>query len=210
VWRKDVLYELGGFSVEYTCEDIELTFRVHDYIARNKDKDYKIIMLPYYIGWTEGPGTVRSLISQRNRWQRVNNETAWHYKYMMCNPRYGGFGFLTMPYFVLYEVLGVFVEIFSVSIVAVGWIAGLVDAQVFIAFFLFMLLSQGIVSLLSILAFVQDQRVFRPRYILYLVALAFVEFFCYRWLISVAKVTGTYSFLHKVKSFDRYARAKRT
>ncbi|MDD5679880.1 MAG: glycosyltransferase [Candidatus Omnitrophica bacterium] len=210
IWRKDVLYELGGFSVDYTCEDIELTFRVHDYIANNKDKGYKIIMLPYYMGWTEGPSTVRSLIMQRNRWQRVTNETAWHYKYMMCNPKYGGFAFLTLPYFVMYEVLGVFVEIFSIAVVAIGGIAGLVDFKIFIAFFLFMLLSQGIVSLFSILAFVQDQRFFRPRYILYLVALTFVEFFWYRWIISIAKISGTYSFLRRVKSFDQYTRAKRT
>ena len=36
IWRRDLLYELGGYSSEFTCEDLELTFRAHKYIADNK------------------------------------------------------------------------------------------------------------------------------------------------------------------------------
>ena len=177
IWRKDVLYELGGYSNEFTCEDIELTFRAHDYIVKNKEKGYKIIMLPYYVGWTEGPSNVSSLILQRNRWQRVINETVWRYKYMTCNPKFGLFGFLAMPYFVLYEVLGVFVEVISVALVAIGWAMGVLQLNVFFAFLIFMLLSQAFVALLSILAFVERQKLFRLPYLIYLVMLTCVEFF---------------------------------
>ncbi|MDP3791741.1 MAG: glycosyltransferase [Candidatus Omnitrophota bacterium] len=209
VWRKDVLYELGGFSAEFTCEDIELTFRAHDYIVKNREKGYKIIMLPYYVGWTEGPGDIKSLISQRNRWQRVVDETVWRYKYMTLNPRYGMFGFLAMPYFVLYEVLGVFVEIISIALVAVGAILGVLNWNIFAAFFLFMLLSQAFVALLSILAFVERQRLFRLKYVMYLGILACMEFLWYRWIISIAKVAGTIDFLNLKKTYDQYARQKR-
>ncbi|MDD5731094.1 MAG: glycosyltransferase family 2 protein, partial [Candidatus Omnitrophica bacterium] len=54
VWRRDVLYELGGYASEFTCEDIEFTFRAHKYIADNK-KPYRILMLPYFVSWTDGP-----------------------------------------------------------------------------------------------------------------------------------------------------------
>ena len=60
VWRKDVLYELGGYSTEFTCEDIELTFRAHEYVVKNKEKGYKILMMPYCSGWTEGPSNILS------------------------------------------------------------------------------------------------------------------------------------------------------
>lgn len=209
VWRKDVLYELGGFSVDFTCEDIELTFRVHDYIVKNKEKAYKIVMLPYYVGWTEGPSNILSLIMQRNRWQRVVNETVWRYKYMIWNPKFGYFAFLVMPYFVLYEVLGVFAEVASVALVALGWAMGVLDVNIFLAFFFFMLLTQGAASLLCLLTFVIGQRLFRMRYVVYLVALTVVEFFWYRWIISIAKLLGTYDFLMKRRSFDQYARQKR-
>ncbi|MFA5146708.1 MAG: glycosyltransferase [Candidatus Omnitrophota bacterium] len=208
IWRKDILYEIGGYSAEFTCEDIELTFRAHDYAAKNREKGYKIVMLPYYVGWTEGPANIASLILQRSRWQRVTNETVWRYKYMLFNPRYGGFAFMVMPYFVFYEVLGVFAEIFGTVMVAAGWAAGVLDLNVFLAFFFFMLLSQAFTSLLSILAFVDAQRLFRIKYIVYMVGLTFVEFFWYRWIISAAKLVGTYGFFRRVRSFDQYARSK--
>lgn len=209
VWRKDILYELGGYSIDFTCEDIEFTFRAHDYAVAHKEKGYRILMLPYHAGWTEGPGKAWSLISQRERWQRVTNETIWRYKYMFCNPRYGRFAFLTFPYFLFYEVLGVFFELASIGMVTAGWIAGLLDVNTFLAFFMLMILSQSAISLVSILAFTQNQRLFRPSYIFYLVALNFAEFFWYRWLLSVAKVIGTYKSLIGVRTYNQYQRMKR-
>lgn len=209
IWRRDVLYEIGGYSAEFTCEDLEITFRVHDYIAKNEKKDYKIIMLPYYVGWTEGPSNISSLISQRERWQRVVNETVHDYKYMIFNPKYKGFGFLTLPYYFLYEVWGVFFEIASIVFVAIGYFTRTIELKTFLAFMCFMILSQGLVSLLSLYAFVRGQKAFRSGYICYLVFLGCLEFFLYRWIISFAKVLGTYHYLRKVREFDRYKRAKR-
>jgi cellulose synthase/poly-beta-1,6-N-acetylglucosamine synthase-like glycosyltransferase len=209
VWRKDIIYELGGFSGDFTCEDIELTFRAHDYMSRNKDKGYKIVQLPFYVGWTEGPSNIPALIMQRNRWQRVVNETVWRYKYMTCNPKYGSFGFLAMPYFVFYEVLGVFMEAISIVLVTVGWALGMLNINIFLAYLLFMLLSQAFISLLSMLAFVEGQRLFKIRYIAYLVVLTLTEFLAYRWIITISKIIGTISSLRGVKSFDQYDRAKR-
>lgn len=209
VWRKDVLYELGGFSSEFTCEDAEFTFRAHDYLVKNKEKGYKIIMLPFYVGWTEGPSNIKSLIMQRNRWQRVIDETVWRYKYMICNPKYGLFAFITLPYFLLYEVLGVFVETLGLILVAAGWLAGVLQLNIFLAYLLFMVLSQTFSSLLCILAFVEGQRLFRLKYIVYLICLSFTEFFLYRWIISIAKILGTWDFLHKKRSSDKYIREAR-
>ena len=41
---------------------------------------------------TEGPDDVRKLVSQRERWQRVIDETVVHYRRMWFNPRYGSVG----------------------------------------------------------------------------------------------------------------------
>lgn len=209
VWRKDILYELGGFSSEFTCEDIELTFRVHDYIAKNRDKDYKILMLPYYVGWTEGPSNLKSLIQQRDRWQRVVIETVWKYKYMLCNPKYRGFGFLVYPYFIFYEVFGIFFEIASIGFVTIGWIMKILDLNTFLAFLALMGIVQFLISLLSINTFVREQRVFKTRYIAYLIFLSAIEFFFYRVVLSVAKLFGTYHYLRGVRVYDQYTRAKR-
>ena len=150
VWRRDIMYELGGYSIDFTCEDIELTFRAHKYIVDNKEKEYKIIMLPYYAGWTDGPGNINTLLQQRDRWQRVVIETIWEYKYMLFNPRYGAFGFLTLPYYTLYEVLGVYFEIISIIFVISGWLLKILDNNTLLAYIIFMLTCQAISSLVSL------------------------------------------------------------
>ena len=74
IWRRDVLEEVGGYSSDFTCEDIELTFRIHERFRR-EGRDYEIRCLPDNVGVTEGPDDVAKLVSQRERWQRVINET---------------------------------------------------------------------------------------------------------------------------------------
>ena len=76
IWRRDLLDELRGWSRAFTCEDIELTFRVHR-LMRERGAPYRILSLPHRVGVTEGPDTMRKLIAQRERWQRVILETWW-------------------------------------------------------------------------------------------------------------------------------------
>ncbi len=209
IWRNDILYELGGYSSDFSCEDVELTFRAHDYISNNKDKNYKILMVPYYIGWTEGPSTLPSLILQRDRWQRVMIEVAAKYKYMFCNPKYGSFAFLVLPYFIIYEVFGVFFEVTSIVFVLFGWLSGLLDLRVFFLYLILMGLSQFVISLICLFTFIRGQKVFSLRYLLYLILLDSIEFFSYRIIISIAKLRGTYHYARHVKIYDQYVRKKR-
>src|SRR5262249_43557794 len=87
IWRRDVLEEVGGYSLEFTCEDIEVTFRIHEKYLR-EGRDYAILCLTDNIATTEGPDTVGKLVSQRERWQRVIDETVWHYRGMWFRKRY--------------------------------------------------------------------------------------------------------------------------
>lgn len=209
LWRRDVLYELGGYSSEFTCEDLEMTFRAHDYIVKKKDKGYRILMLPYYIGWTEGPSNIKSLVSQRDRWQRVVNETVWKYRYMMFNPKYKWMGLVTVPYFLIYELMGVFVEVISIILLGVGWIAGLISMKTYLVFFCFMVLCQALTSIASLFAFIRDQKTFHLKYILYLIFLSLVEMLAYRWITSFARLRGMLRALRGYSGHDQYVREKR-
>lgn len=209
IWRKDILLELGGYATNFSSEDIELTFRAQDYIIENKKKDYKILVLPYFVGWTEGPSNIISLLSQRNRWQRVINETVWKYKHMIFNPRHKAFAFLTLPYYLFYETLGVFFEVVSFALVIGGIITGVFNIKICLAYLTLMLLTQTLFSLFSIFAFIRDQKVFTLKYVMYLIFLSLVEFFWYHWLLMFAKITGTISYLKGVTVYDQYERPKR-
>ena len=210
VWRRDIISELGGYSADFTCEDIELTFRAHKYIVDNKEKNYKIMMLPYYAAWTEGPDNISSLLLQRNRWQRVVIEVVQEYKYMLWNPKYGVFGCLTLPYYALYEILGVYIELASIVFVTSAWLLKLLDLNTFLIYIVFMIACQAISSLVPLISFIRAQKVFNTKYTLYLVFLILVEFLFYRWLLFIGKITGTIDYWRGIRVYDQYARGKRS
>ncbi len=209
LWRRDILMELGGFSPLYSSEDLEFTFRVRDYLEKYKRRGYKLVVLPYLIGWTLGPDNAAALIKQRNRWQRVTNETVEKYKHMIFNPRYGAFGLLTAPYYLFYEMLGVFFESSSFVIVLVGLSAGFISLKVFLTFLGFVVLAQSFISLLYLYNFVCSQSVMKFSYIAYLAVLSIFELFWYRWIILAAKVSGTIAYLRGVSTHDQFNRPSR-
>ncbi len=210
IWRRDIIYELGGCCADYTCEDLELTFRAQKYIADHKEKEYKIIILPYYAAWTEGPQNISSLIKQRNRWQRVVIEGVREYKYMLFNPKYGAFGSLTLPYYIFYEVLGVYIEVISIIFATSAWAFKLLDKNTFLAYIVLMIACQLISSLISLFSFIRANKFFDTRYILYLIFLILAESLFYRWLLTIAKISGTISYFRGIRTHDQYNRAKRS
>ncbi len=210
IWRKDILLDLGGYATDFSCEDLEFTFRAHDYIIENEKEGYVILSLPYFVGWTEGPATIASLVLQRSRWQRVIDEAVWQYKHMLFSRRHKAFAFLSLPYFLFYEALGVFFEVAGIALVIAGALTGILNLHTFLAYLSLMILSQAIIALLSIFAFIRGQKVFSIKYISYLVFLSFVEFFWYHWILMYAKIMGTINYMQGVKVHDQYKRSKQS
>ncbi|NQU95797.1 MAG: glycosyltransferase family 2 protein [Candidatus Omnitrophica bacterium] len=209
VWRKDFLLEIGGYSSDFTCEDIEITFRAHDHIVKNK-KPYKIIMLPHCVAWTEGPSRIKNLIKQRNRWQRVTNETVWHYRHMLFNPKYGWIGFLGAPYYLFYESLGIFFELASIMVLLWGTVLGYVALNHFLLILAIMILCYSITTLVSLLIFDKNQRMLSLKDLLVFAGLSFLEFFGYRQIISIARVLGTIDFIRGDKKWHKFERNHQT
>ncbi len=125
---------------------------------------------------------------------------------MFLNPKYGTFGFITMPYFILYEVLGPFFEFASISLIIWAAFQRLLDVRLFLGVFAFMAITQALISNIVLFVFVRNFRIFRPAYVFYLATLGIFELFLYRWIIIISKVRGTIKTLLGVKTFDQYKR----
>ena len=113
LWRRDIVEEVGGWSTEFSCEDIELTSaRTSTCADRQAVPDLSI---PEMVARTEAPARVGALLSQRARWQRVVLETFWSYRRMICNPRYGFVGLVGVPVMLLSEGLGLCFEVLGIA-----------------------------------------------------------------------------------------------
>jgi poly-beta-1,6-N-acetyl-D-glucosamine synthase len=208
IWRRDVIVELGGFSSEFTCEDIELTFRAHEHFRRQKTP-YQILALGEMVGWTEGPDTVYRLVSQRARWQRVITETVWRYRGMFFNPRYGSVGFLGVPYYVLTEVLAPVFQVLSVITLPVAWWIGMLSLWQLFIFLLIVAFSNGVLTNCAILLHDQTSRGYRIRDLVSLMLLGSIDLFWYRPILFWAQAKGLIDFLRGDKEWHKFERNRR-
>jgi cellulose synthase/poly-beta-1,6-N-acetylglucosamine synthase-like glycosyltransferase len=205
IWRRDVVEEHGGWSRDYTCEDIELTFRLHERYLR-AGKPYKIICLPDPVGATEGPITARSLVSQRERWQRVTLETWWAYRGMCFNPRYGNVGKLGMPFYLLSEVLAPFFEVATVVILVAGIAAGLMEWELLVWTTILIALVNGVFNTGAVLGADRQAREYTIGSLLALFALAPLELIIYRPIMTWARVKGTVRYFRRDKGWHKFDR----
>lgn len=205
IWRRDVLLELGGMTLETTHEDIEFTLRVHEHFRR-LGRPYLITTQPDAVALTDAPHRWIDLYRQRKRWQRVVLECAWRYRRMIANPKYGEVGTIMMPYLVVFEALGPLVELAAIMLVVILALQGQLAANVFLLFVIF---AASLVALTRITAIVMDSVLyhrFPPHALWRLSLIALLEFFIYRPVILAARVLAWPEFFRGRKTWERARR----
>ena len=205
IWRRDVLEEVGGYSTAFTCEDIELTFRIHDKFRR-EGRDYVIHCLPDSVGVTEGPDDIAKLVSQRERWQRVINETVVHYRRMWFNPRYGSVGMVGAPFYLVTEVLSPLVELLALASLVAAVALGLFELDVFLVVVAAMAFVNAALTAGAILLDDVQSRLYRVRDLVRLLLWSPFDLVLYRPIITWARVKGTWGYLRGDKSWYRFER----
>jgi cellulose synthase/poly-beta-1,6-N-acetylglucosamine synthase-like glycosyltransferase len=205
IWRRDVLLQLGGFSPLFSCEDLEFTFRAHEHF-RAARIPYRILSLADAVGVTEAPTNISGLVRQRARWQRVINETVWHYRRMMCNPKYGTVGLIGMPYYFVAEVLAPLFQLAAVLSIPLAAAGGLLQWGELGR--MVVIIALGLAMFTSVAVMVHDQitRPFQPRDLAYMLLLAPAELFLYRPIIFYAHWKGTIDFLRGNRTWDKFER----
>ena len=208
VWRKDVLEEVGGYESGFSCEDIELTYRVHERMRRER-RDYKIICLGDNVATTEGPDTVRKLVSQRERWQRVIVETVVHYRRLLFNPRYGAVGLVGAPFYLLSEVLAPLFEVLALVTIPVAAFLGVLDWAVFALVVGTLGFLNASLTVAAILASDVQSRTYRLRDLAWLTVLAPLDLVLYRPVMAWARLKGTWRYLRGDKAWHKFERNER-
>ncbi len=208
LWRRDVVEEVGGFSTDFTCEDIEITFRIHEHFRRT-GQPYRILSLGETVGATEGPTSVRSLIRQRERWQRVIMETVFAYRGMLGRRRYGTVGLIGMPFYLLSEVVAPFAEMLSLAVIVVAAATGHLDMHVFVLTLASLAVLNGVLTNVAVLVDDYTNRLYRLRDLVRLCLLGPFELFLYRPIISLARARGVLGYVRGDQTWNKFARNER-
>jgi cellulose synthase/poly-beta-1,6-N-acetylglucosamine synthase-like glycosyltransferase len=206
VFRRAAVVEVGGFAPDSIGEDFELCVRLHRK-ARDERRPYRLEFVPDPVCWTEVPTRLRELGGQRNRWHRGLVDTLWRHRRMICNPRYGAVGMLSLPFFVAFEFFGAFIEMFGYVTVVVSLVLGVVNVRFAVVFFAVAVLSGVFLSLAAVL--LEDlafRRFERPGELLRLVAYSVAENFGYRQLMTGYRVRGFFAYLRGNKAWGEIRR----
>jgi len=109
VFDKEIAIAVGGYDTETVGEDMEIIVRMRRYMEEKGEK-YKVSYIPDPLCWTEAPDNYKIFISQRNRWTRGTIETLKKHRKIGFNPKYGSFGLLSYPYWLIFERMAPIVE----------------------------------------------------------------------------------------------------
>jgi cellulose synthase/poly-beta-1,6-N-acetylglucosamine synthase-like glycosyltransferase len=206
LYRKSEVIAVGGYDRWSETEDLELVLKLHEKLHRDRRK-YRIVFVPDPVCWTEVPNTFRVLARQRNRWHRGLLMSLWRHKRMILNPRFGVIGTLALPYFLLFEMLGPFVEILGYIVVPAAYLMGLLNLDFFL---LFLVLAVFFGVFLSVAAVLLEEISFRRypgwEHLALLVIAGVVENFGYRQVLALFKVKAFFDFLRRRKAWGRMER----
>lgn len=205
VFPRDLIVEVGGFA-NSVGEDVEIILRLHHIMLQSKQK-YKIFYLPDPIAWTMAPETWADLSRQRIRWQRGLFEGLWFHKQMFFNPRYGMKGLFIYPYWVFGEALEPFVEVLGYIYIIISWLVG---ALYFPFLIYYLILSFGIILLITFYSLLVEEMSFR-RYpsvktLVLLFTSCLVENIGYHQCSLYWRIRGAFSFLWNFRKINKEAR----
>ena len=188
LFERAVVEEVGGWATDTVGEDVELVVKIHRHF-RERKLPYKIRFVPDPVCWTEVPEDLRTLSRQRRRWQRGLGQTLWRHRRTIGNRRYGAFGLLAMPYFLMFEFLGPAIELFGTALTIIAYALGYISGTTFIAFLMLAFLVGIVLSIAALtLEEFNFQRHPRTQDIVRLVFYAVIENVGYRQINDVWRV----------------------
>jgi cellulose synthase/poly-beta-1,6-N-acetylglucosamine synthase-like glycosyltransferase len=190
IFRREDVIALGGLNADSLGQDAELVAGLHNALRR-RSVDYRMVIVPQPVCWTQVPQQRRELARQRRRWSHGLASVLWRQRAAFGRPSFGRFGLVILPYHLLFELLGPVVEVVGVPAVIAAWALGLLNGWFALLAFT---ISVGFGSLVSLAAVLVDEVTFhryeRSRDLWLLVAAALAESAGLRWLHSWWRLRG--------------------
>ncbi|MDX2935359.1 bifunctional polysaccharide deacetylase/glycosyltransferase family 2 protein [Streptomyces ipomoeae] len=98
-FRRDAVLEVGGMSEDTLAEDTDITIAMHR-------AGWRVVYQEHARAWTEAPGSLRQLWSQRYRWSYGTMQALWkHRKSLTDKGPSGRFGRVGMPLVVIFQII---------------------------------------------------------------------------------------------------------
>lgn len=151
LFKKDVVIAAGGYDANTMGEDMELVIKLHDYCLSN-DKPYLIRYAVDAVCWSQVPESYWDLCKQRKRWHVGLFQSMYKHRRILGSAKYGVLGYISYLYFLLYELLSPYIELFGVLTMVIAYIVDLINVPFMVLFMLIYAVYGSVLSLTAFLA----------------------------------------------------------
>lgn len=134
LFKKETVIACGGYDRTTMGEDMELVVKLHEFCVSNA-LPYRIRYATEAICWTQVPESLRDLCTQRRRWHLGLFQSMTRHRALFAKPRYGPVSFISYLYFLLYELLSPYIEVFGVLTVLLAFWLDLINVPFMLLFF---------------------------------------------------------------------------
>lgn len=212
LFRKERVVAVGGYltsSGKYqkdtVGEDMELVVRIARHMHESKHS-YRISYAFNANCWTEVPETMSSLQKQRNRWQRGLIDIMYFHRKLIFNPWYKLMGMVSMPYYLIFEMIGPLFEVQGYLMVAIAALLGMLSTRLALLLFFASVLMGILISVTSVKIAEKLNVYFNYKDTLKLVGTAIIENFGPRQLFSTWRVIGFVRAMQKPQGWQKFER----
>jgi cellulose synthase/poly-beta-1,6-N-acetylglucosamine synthase-like glycosyltransferase len=208
LFQKRLVIEAGGYETNTLGEDMELVVKIHEYCTAN-DIPYLVKYATDAICWSQVPDNLRNLIKQRKRWHIGLFQSLWMHRHLAANPKYGPVSFISFTYFLLYELLSPYIEVFGILSMVIAFLLDLLN-------FRFALLFMGIYAafgaILSLTSFFARTQTLDLKLsildVLKAVGLCFFEVTILRSILAYTRFFALFRYNKKKRNWGKFERKK--
>ena len=208
LFKKDTVVAAGGYDASTMGEDMELVVKLHDYCVTN-DIPYLIRYATDAICWSQVPENLKDLSKQRRRWHIGLFQSMWKHRVMLANPKFGLTSFISYFYFLIYELLSPFIEVFGITTMVLAFFVDLINVPFMLIFFGIYALFGSVMSMTAFFARTQtiDRKVtFRD--VLKALLLCTVEISVLRFIMAWVRATAFIGYKKKKLEWGSIKRQK--
>lgn len=208
LFKKSTVIDAGGYDTSTMGEDMELVVKLHVYCRENRIP-YRIRYATDAVCWTQAPEKLSDLCKQRRRWHIGLFQSMIRHRSIFLNPKYGLVGLVSYLYFLIYELLSPYIEVFGLFTIALAFILDLINVPFMILFFGIYVFYSAILSLTAFFSRIHtvDLKLSFSD-MLKAIGLCAVEVSCLRLVLAWVRATALVGYRKKKHTWGQIERKK--
>lgn len=206
LFQKSVVVSAGGYDPSTMGEDMELAVKLHVF-CRENGIPYRIRYAADAVCWTQAPESLRDLCRQRRRWHIGLFQSMMKHRRILANPKYGAVSFVSYLYFLVYELLSPYIEVFGVLTMLAACALDFLNVPFMLLFLAIYVVYSAILSLNAFFARVHTVDLkLSAMDALKAVGLCVLEVTCLRFVLAWVRMTALIGYRKKRESWGRIQR----